>query len=115
MADPVSGHRHRNGRRLAASNTGFRLYFTVSRHGCGSSGLRPFHYYAMRFVNGANWMNRLMFGLVTAYPVLGNNRYRIIPTLAINADGANGLFFGNSSQLTIQIIAVIATILFPSE
>jgi Amt family ammonium transporter len=30
----------------------------------------------------------------------------------INPDGANGLFFGNPSQLFIQIVSVIATMVF---
>jgi ammonium transporter, Amt family len=33
-------------------------------------------------------------------------------TLSVNADGANGLFFGNPAQLGIQLIGVAVTIAF---
>ena len=36
----------------------------------------------------------------------------LFATVAVNADGANGLFFGNPAQLAIQITAVIVTIIF---
>jgi ammonium transporter, Amt family len=36
----------------------------------------------------------------------------LFATVAVNADGGNGLFFGNPSQLSIQIVAVMVTIVF---
>ncbi len=36
----------------------------------------------------------------------------LFATVAVNADGANGMFFGNAGQLAIQITAVLVTILF---
>lgn len=35
-----------------------------------------------------------------------------IATLAVNAGGANGVFFGNPAQIGIQIVAVLVTIAF---
>jgi Amt family ammonium transporter len=32
--------------------------------------------------------------------------------VAVNSDGANGLFFGNPGQIGVQLLAVIVTILF---
>jgi Amt family ammonium transporter len=36
----------------------------------------------------------------------------LFATVAVNADGANGLFFGNPTQLGIQILGILITILF---
>jgi len=36
----------------------------------------------------------------------------LFATVAVNADGANGLFFGNPAQLGVQMIAVLVTIAF---
>ena len=36
----------------------------------------------------------------------------LFATTAVNADGANGLFFGNPGQVGVQLIAVIVTIVF---
>jgi Amt family ammonium transporter len=36
----------------------------------------------------------------------------LFATVAVNADGANGLFFGNAAQIGIQLLAVAITIVF---
>jgi Amt family ammonium transporter len=36
----------------------------------------------------------------------------LFATVAVNADGANGLFSGNPAQFGIQLVAVITTIIF---
>ena len=36
----------------------------------------------------------------------------LFATVAVNSDGANGLFFGNPKQVFIQLVAVVVTIVF---
>jgi Amt family ammonium transporter len=36
----------------------------------------------------------------------------LFATTAVNADGANGLFFGNPGQLGVQLLAIAVTIAF---
>ena len=36
----------------------------------------------------------------------------LFATVAVNAAGANGLFFGNPKQLAVQFLAVIVTMVF---
>ena len=44
--------------------------------------------------------------------VIGLIATGLFATTAINPGGANGLFFGNPSQLGIQCIAILATIIY---
>jgi len=56
-----------------------------------------------------------MYGHVTAWPAAsswGMIATGLFATVAVNADGANGLFFGNSSQVGIQFLGVAVTVVF---
>lgn len=73
----------------------------------------PLCYYAMRFRDQRKLDESLdvwaCHGMSSTWGTIATG---LFATVAVNADGANGLFFGNSSQVGIQIIAVIVTILF---
>ncbi len=56
-------------------------------------------------------MNPWMCGRVTGWPAPGNPGQGLFATVAVNADAANGLFFGNL-RFAVQLIAVIVTIVF---
>jgi Amt family ammonium transporter len=73
----------------------------------------PICYYAIRFRDRRNLDESLdvwaCHGMSSTWGTLATG---LFATVAVNADGANGLFFGNPGQLGIQIIAVIVTIVF---
>jgi Amt family ammonium transporter len=73
----------------------------------------PLAYYAMRFRERRKLDESLdvwaCHGMGSTWGTVATG---LFATVAVNADGANGMFFGNPNQLAIQIIAVIVTILF---
>ncbi len=73
----------------------------------------PLAYYAMRFRERRKLDESLdvwaCHGMASTWGTLATG---LFATVAVNADGANGLFFGNPAQLGIQIVAVIVTIAF---
>jgi Amt family ammonium transporter len=73
----------------------------------------PICYYAIRFRERRNLDESLdvwaCHGMSSTWGTLAAG---LFATVAVNAGGANGLFFGNPGQLGIQIIAVIVTIVF---
>lgn len=73
----------------------------------------PLSYYTMRFRDRCKLDESLdvwaCHGMASTWGTIATG---LFATVAVNADGANGLFFGNPSQLAIQIIAVIVTIAF---
>ena len=48
-------------------------------------------------------------GIASSWGMLATG---LFATVAVNSDGANGLFFGNPGQVGIQLLAVIVTIVF---
>jgi Amt family ammonium transporter len=73
----------------------------------------PLSYYAMRFRERRKLDESLdvwaCHGMASSWGTIATG---LFATVAVNADGANGLFFGNPGQLGIQILAVIVTIIF---
>ncbi|PKN18298.1 MAG: ammonia channel protein [Deltaproteobacteria bacterium HGW-Deltaproteobacteria-6] len=73
----------------------------------------PLSYYAMRFRDQRKLDESLdvwaCHGMASTWGTIATG---LFATVAVNADGANGLFFGNPAQLGIQLIAVIVTIVF---
>lgn len=73
----------------------------------------PLSYYAMRFRDRLKVDESLdvwaCHGMASSWGTIATG---LFATAAVNADAANGMFFGNPNQLGIQIIAVIVTILF---
>jgi Amt family ammonium transporter len=73
----------------------------------------PLSYYTMRFRDQRKLDESLdvwaCHGMASSWGTIATG---LFATVAVNADGANGLFFGNSNQLGVQILAVIVTIAF---
>jgi Amt family ammonium transporter len=70
-------------------------------------------YFGILIKNKFNYDDSLdVVGIHGLGGVIGLLAAGFLATKAINPDGANGLFYGNSSQLGIQLIAVIVTIVF---
>ena len=73
----------------------------------------PLSYYAMRFRDRQNLDESLdvwaCHGMASTWGMLATG---LFATVAVNADGANGMFFGNPNQVGIQIVAIIVTIVF---
>lgn len=73
----------------------------------------PLAYYAMRFRERRRLDESLdvwaCHGMGSTWGTIATG---LFATVAVNADGANGLFFGNPAQMGIQITAVIVTIVF---
>ena len=73
----------------------------------------PLSYYAMRFRDRHKLDESLdvwaCHGMASSWGTIATG---LFATVAVNAEGANGLFFGNPGQLGIQILAVIVTIVF---
>ena len=73
----------------------------------------PLAYYAMRFRERRKLDESLdvwaCHGMGSLWGAIATG---LFATVAVNADGANGLFFGNPAQLGIQIVAVVVTIVF---
>jgi Amt family ammonium transporter len=73
----------------------------------------PICYYAIRFRERRNLDESLdvwaCHGMSSTWGTLATG---LFATVAVNAGGANGLFFGNPGQLGIQLIAVMVTMTF---
>jgi Amt family ammonium transporter len=73
----------------------------------------PLAYYAIRFRERCKLDESLdvwaCHGMGSTWGTVATG---LFATVAVNADGANGMFFGNAGQLAIQITAVLVTILF---
>lgn len=73
----------------------------------------PLSYYAIRFRVERRLDESLdvwaCHGMASTWGTIATG---LFATVVVNADGANGLFFGNPAQLGVQIIAVIVTIAF---
>lgn len=73
----------------------------------------PLSYYAMRFREKRRLDESLdvwaCHGMASLWGMVATG---LFATVSVNADGANGLFFGNPNQVCIQILAVLVTIVF---
>jgi len=73
----------------------------------------PISYYAMRFREKRGWDESLdvwaCHGMGSAWGMLATG---LFATTGVNAGGANGFFFGNPGQLSIQIVGILATASF---
>jgi Amt family ammonium transporter len=73
----------------------------------------PLSYYTLRFRDRRKLDESLdvwaCHGIASTWGMLATG---LFATVAVNSDGANGLFFGNPGQVGIQLIAVIVTIVF---
>jgi len=73
----------------------------------------PLSYYAMRFRDRQKLDGSLdvwaCHGLASTWGMIAAG---LFATTAVNADGANGLFFGNPGQLGVQLLAVVVTMAF---
>jgi Amt family ammonium transporter len=73
----------------------------------------PLSYYTMRFRDRRKLDESLdvwaCHGIASSWGTLATG---LFATVAVNSDGANGLFFGNPKQFGIQALAVVVTIIF---
>ncbi len=73
----------------------------------------PISYYTMRFRDRRKLDESLdvwaCHGMASTWGMLATG---LFATVAVNSDGANGLFFGNPGQIGIQLLAVAVTIVF---
>jgi Amt family ammonium transporter len=73
----------------------------------------PISYYTMRFRDRRKLDESLdvwaCHGMASSWGTLATG---LFATVAVNSDGANGLFFGNPGQIGIQALAVVVTIVF---
>jgi Amt family ammonium transporter len=73
----------------------------------------PLSYYTMRFRDRRKLDESLdvwaCHGMASSWGMIATG---LFATVAVNADGANGLFFGNPGQLSLQILGVAVTIAF---
>lgn len=73
----------------------------------------PLSYYTMRFRDRRKLDESLdvwaCHGIASTWGTIATG---LFATIAVNSDGANGLFFGNPKQLGIQLFAVAITIVF---
>jgi len=73
----------------------------------------PLSYYAMRFRERRNLDESLdvwaCHGMASTWGMVATG---LFATVAVNSDGANGMFFGNPGQIGIQILAIVVTIVF---
>jgi len=73
----------------------------------------PLSYYAMRFRDRRKLDESLdvwaCHGIASTWGMIATG---LFATIAVNSDGANGLFFGNPGQIGIQLLAVMITIIF---
>jgi Amt family ammonium transporter len=73
----------------------------------------PLSYYAMRFRERRRLDESLdvwaCHGMASLWGMVATG---LFATISVNADGANGLFFGNPNQICIQILAVVTTMIF---
>jgi Amt family ammonium transporter len=73
----------------------------------------PLSYYAMRFRDRRKLDESLdvwaCHGIASTWGMIAAG---LFATVAVNSDGANGLFFGNPKQIGIQLLAIVVTIVF---
>jgi ammonium transporter, Amt family len=73
----------------------------------------PLSYYTMRFRDRKKLDESLdvwaCHGMASTWGMIAAG---LFATTVVNADGANGLFFGNPGQLGVQLLAVAVTIAF---
>jgi Amt family ammonium transporter len=73
----------------------------------------PLSYYTMRFRDRRKLDESLdvwaCHGIASTWGMIATG---LFATVAVNADGANGLFAGNAGQVGVQLLAVIVTIAF---
>jgi len=73
----------------------------------------PLSYYAMRFRDRRKLDESLdvwaCHGIASTWGMVATG---LFATTVVNADGRNGLFFGNPGQLSVQILAILVTIAF---
>jgi len=73
----------------------------------------PLSYYAIRFREQRKLDESLdvwaCHGMASTWGMVAAG---LFATVAVNAEGANGLFFGKPSQLGIQLLAILVTIVF---
>jgi Amt family ammonium transporter len=73
----------------------------------------PLSYYAMRFRDRRKLDESLdvwaCHGIASTWGMIATGFFA---TVAVNSDGANGLFFGNPKQIGIQLLAIVVTIVF---
>ena len=73
----------------------------------------PLSYYTMRFRDRRKLDESLdvwaCHGMASSWGTLATG---LFATVAVNSDGANGLFYGNPGQIGIQALAVLVTIVF---
>jgi len=73
----------------------------------------PISYYTMRFRDNRRLDESLdvcaCHGISSSWGMVAAG---LFATTAVNADGANGLFFGNPGQIGIQIFAIMVTIAY---
>jgi len=73
----------------------------------------PLSYYTMRFRDRRKLDESLdvwaCHGMASSWGMIATG---LFATVAVNSDGANGLFFGNPNQIGIQLLAVAVTIVF---
>jgi Amt family ammonium transporter len=73
----------------------------------------PLSYYTMRFRDRRKLDESLdvwaCHGIASSWGTVATG---LFATIAVNSDGANGLFFGNPRQIGIQILAVVVTMVF---
>jgi ammonium transporter, Amt family len=73
----------------------------------------PLSYYTMRFRDRKKLDESLdvwaCHGMASTWGMIATG---LFATTAVNADGSNGLFFGNPGQLGVQILAVLVTMAF---
>jgi Amt family ammonium transporter len=73
----------------------------------------PLSYYAMKFRARRQLDESLdvwaCHGIASTWGMLATG---LFATVAVNSDGANGLFFGNPAQVGIQVLGIIVTMVF---
>jgi Amt family ammonium transporter len=73
----------------------------------------PICYYAIRFRQNRNLDESMdvwaCHGMASSWGMVATG---LFATKEVNAAGANGLFYGNPSQLLIQLLAIVVTIVF---
>jgi len=73
----------------------------------------PLSYYAIRFRSRRQLDESLdvwaCHGIASTWGMVATG---LFATVAVNSDGANGLFFGNPGQVGIQVLAILVTIAF---
>jgi Amt family ammonium transporter len=73
----------------------------------------PISYYAIKFRQNRNLDESMdvwaCHGMASTWGMIATG---LFATVELNSGGANGLFYGNPSQLWIQLLAIVVTIVF---